>query len=177
MREAGVSDRMDMESFIHEGTLIAHDGEKFRIDFKERTRTSVVVYGQTELTRDLYEAREAAGGKIIYIVDNVTIEGAETDSPSVRYEVNGTTKTISCDFRAGCDGFHCVSRQTIPLSIRKEYEKNYPFGWLGVLSETPPVSHELIYSNSPRGFGVSVQSLRSPRPRRQRFQWSAHRSV
>jgi p-hydroxybenzoate 3-monooxygenase len=154
MRQAGVSKRMDEESFIHDGTLIANGNDQFRIDFVEKTGTPVVVYGQTEVTRDLYDAREATDGKIVYNAEGVAIHDADSDAPYVTYTVVGTEYRLDCDYVAGCDGFHGVSRQTIPLSVRKEYEKVYPFGWLGILSETPPVDEELIYSNSPRGFAL-----------------------
>ncbi|MBT3142462.1 4-hydroxybenzoate 3-monooxygenase [Ruegeria litorea] len=154
MREAGVADRMDKECFAHDGTVISFGETQFNIDFKELTGSNVVVYGQTEVTRDLYEAREAMGGQIVFNTENVTIHGADSDAPHVTYSVDGTDHRIDCDYVAGCDGFHGISRQTIPLSIRKEYEKLYPFGWLGVLSETPPVNDELIYSGSERGFAL-----------------------
>ncbi len=154
MREAGVSARMDAESFAHEGTIIAYGNEEFGINFREHTQKDVVVYGQTELTRDLYDAREAEGGQIVFNVENVVINDAETDTPHVTYDVGGTSARIECDFVAGCDGFHGISRQTIPLTVRREYEKVYPFGWLGILSETPPVNDELIYSWSERGFAL-----------------------
>jgi len=154
MREAGVAARMDSECFVHDGTLIAHDEELFRIDFKKHTGTNVVVYGQTEVTRDLYDAREATGGKTIFNVENVVINEATGDSPYVTCDAGGKSLRIDCDYVAGCDGFHGVSRQTIPTSTRREYEKLYPFGWLGVLSETPPVSDELVYSNASRGFAL-----------------------
>ncbi|MBE1284010.1 MAG: 4-hydroxybenzoate 3-monooxygenase [Rhodobacteraceae bacterium] len=157
MREAGVAERMDTECLIHDGTIIANGQDQFRIDFKECTGESVVVYGQTEVTRDLYEAREAMDGKIVYNVENVVIHGADTDAPHVTYVVDGQETQLDCDFVAGCDGFHGVSRQTIPLNVRKEYEKVYPFGWLGLLSDTPPVHEELIYSNSARGFALCSQ--------------------
>ena len=155
LEEAGCADRLHAEGFSHDGTLIAYGDEMFRIDFKEHTGTPVIVYGQTEVTRDLYEAREKAGGPIVFNVENVVIHGADTDTPHVTYTVDGTTQRIDCDFIAGCDGFHGVSRKTIPADLRREYEKVYPFGWLGILSETPPVSHELIYSNTPRGFALA----------------------
>ncbi|GGE48481.1 4-hydroxybenzoate 3-monooxygenase [Actibacterium pelagium] len=154
MREAGVSERMDKESFVHDGTVIAFGNEQFQVNFTEHTGTPVVVYGQTEVTRDLYDAREAMDGKIVFNVENVEIHDADSDAPYVTYSVDGREERIDCDFVAGCDGFHGVSRQTIPLSVRKEYEKVYPFGWLGVLSETPPVHDELIYANSDRGFAL-----------------------
>ena len=154
MREAGVAERMDRECFIHDGVMISSGDEMFRIDFKALTGTSVVVYGQTEVTRDLYDAREASGGKIVFNVDNVVIHGADTDNPFVTYETQEDAGRIDCDFVAGCDGFHGVSRATVPDSVRRDYEKVYPFGWLGVLSETPPVHEELIYCDSGRGFAL-----------------------
>ncbi len=154
MREAGVGARMDRECIVHDGTIISYGDEQFGINFKELTGSHVVVYGQTEVTRDLYEAREKADGKIVFNVENVQINDADSDAPYVTYEVDGTAARIDCDFVAGCDGFHGVSRQTIPLTVRKEYEKLYPFGWLGVLSETPPVHEELIYASSERGFAL-----------------------
>jgi len=114
----------------------------------------VTVYGQTELTRDLYDARERAGASTVFNVEQVVINDVQTSSPSVSYQVGGECMTIKCDYIAGCDGFHGVSRQCIPLDKRKEYEKVYPFGWLGILSETPPVHDELIYANSERGFAL-----------------------
>jgi p-hydroxybenzoate 3-monooxygenase len=154
MEEAGCATRLHAEGISHDGTLVSYGDELFRVDFKEHTGTSVIIYGQTEVTRDLYDAREKAGGKIEFNVEDVVIHDANTDAPHVTYAINGVDKRLDCDFIAGCDGFHGVSRQTIPLDVRCEYEKIYPFGWLGILSETPPVNHELIYANSPRGFAL-----------------------
>lgn len=154
MEEAGCADRLHAEGILHDGTLISYGDEMFRVDFTEHTGTPVVVYGQTEVTRDLYDAREKAGGQIEFNVEDVVIHGADTDAPSITYKVDGQERRLACDFIAGCDGFHGVSRQAIPLDVRREYEKVYPFGWLGILSETPPVNHELIYANSPRGFAL-----------------------
>lgn len=154
MREAGVAERLDSEGFSHDGTVISYGDQSFRIDFADLTGSSVVVYGQTEVTRDLYDAHEAAGTKIEFNVDNVVINDADQSKPYVTYEIDWVERRLDCDYIAGCDGFHGVSRQTIPLSVRKEYEKVYPFGWLGILSETPPVHHELIYSSSDRGFAL-----------------------
>ncbi|SIT75969.1 p-hydroxybenzoate 3-monooxygenase [Yoonia rosea] len=154
MEEAGCADRLLAEGILHDGTLISYGDEMFRVDFTEHTGTPVIVYGQTEVTRDLYDAREKAGGQIEFNVEDVVIHGADTDAPSITYKVDGQERRLECDFIAGCDGFHGVSRQTIPLDVRREYEKVYPFGWLGILSETPPVNHELIYANSPRGFAL-----------------------
>ena len=154
LEEAGCADRLHAEGYVHDGTLISYGDEMFRIDFTEHTGTPVIVYGQTEVTRDLYAAREAADGHIEFNVEAVVINDAKTDAPYLTYTVAGEDRRIDCDYIAGCDGFHGVSRQSIPLDVRREYEKVYPFGWLGILSETPPVNHELIYSNSPRGFAL-----------------------
>lgn len=154
MEEAGCAERLHAEGIAHDGTLISYGDEMFRVDFREHTGTPVMVYGQTEVTRDLYKARERAGGKIEFNVEDVVIHDANTDAPHLTYSVDGETRRLACDFVAGCDGFHGVSRQAIPLDVRREYEKLYPFGWLGILSETPPVNHELIYANSPRGFAL-----------------------
>jgi p-hydroxybenzoate 3-monooxygenase len=160
LEQAGCADRMRKEGLPHDGTLISYGDEMFRIDFTEHTGTPVMVYGQTEVTRDLYSAREAAGGQIEFNVEDVVINDATTDSPYVTYVVDGKSRRLTCDFIAGCDGFHGVSRKTIPEDVRTEYEKVYPFGWLGILSETPPVNHELIYANSDRGFALC--SMRNP---------------
>ncbi|GAA6179534.1 4-hydroxybenzoate 3-monooxygenase [Shimia sp. NS0008-38b] len=155
MEEAGCADRLHAECFVHDGTFVAYGDEMFRIDFKEHTGTPVIVYGQTEVTRDLYEAREKADGQIEFNVEDVVIHNADSDAPYVTYTVDGQERRIDCDFVAGCDGFHGVSRKTIPADKLREYEKVYPFGWLGILSETPPINHELIYSNSERGFALA----------------------
>ncbi|WIV52385.1 4-hydroxybenzoate 3-monooxygenase (plasmid) [Marivivens sp. LCG002] len=154
MHEAGLGARMDAEGYIHDGTVLSYDDRQIRIDFKELTGTSVVVYGQTELTRDLYNGREKVGAKTEFEAEDVQIHDADTDHPYVTFTQHGAQKRIDCDYIAGCDGFHGVSRQTIPTSVRRDFEKVYPFGWLGILSETPPVHHELIYANSSRGFAL-----------------------
>ncbi len=161
MREAGVGKRMDEECFIHHGTCISYDGEMFDINFQKLIGENVIVYGQTELTRDLYDARDTAGCRTIFEVEDVEIRDADTDNPFVTFNVDGSARRIDCDFIAGCDGFHGVSRKTIPDAVLKEYEKVYPFGWLGVLSQTPPVHEELIYANSERGFALC--SMRNER--------------
>jgi len=154
LRKAGVGDRMDREGYVHTGTLLAAAGRQFRIDFDGLIGKSVMVYGQTEVTKDLYEARAKMDGVVIHDVDGTQIHGAETDAPYVTYTRDGTEYRIDCDWVAGCDGFHGVSRKTIPDTVLREYEKVYPFGWLGILSETPPVNHELIYANHERGFAL-----------------------
>ena len=154
LRKAGAGERMDREGFIHGGTLLAAEGRKFRIDFDGLIGKSVMVYGQTEVTRDLYDARDRMDGKIIHDVDGTTIHSADTDTPYVTFVKDGTEQRVDCEWVAGCDGFHGVSRKTIPDSVLRQYEKVYPFGWLGILSETPPVDDELIYANHERGFAL-----------------------
>jgi p-hydroxybenzoate 3-monooxygenase len=154
MRAAGASGRMEKEGLIHHGTVISYGDEQLAINFSDHTDATVMVYGQTEVTRDLYEAREALDGEIVFNVEGVQINDADTDAPYVTYNVDGTEHRLDCDYVAGCDGFHGVSRQTIPTDVRREYEKVYPFGWLGILSETPPVHDELIYASSDIGFAL-----------------------
>ena len=120
----------------------------------QHTGVPVRVYGQTEVTRDLYDARAAANGQIVFQAADVALHDLETDTPRVTFTAEGTAQTLTCDFVAGCDGFHGISRQSIPLDKRQEFEKTYPFGWLGVLSRTPPVNDELIYAHSDRGFAL-----------------------
>ncbi len=160
MREALCGERMDSEGEIHEGFYIAHDGTKDRVDLaKHSGGNSVVVYGQTELTRDLYEARDKAGGVVIHNAENVQPHDIESDAPYLTYRDGDEIKRIDCDYIIGADGFHGVSRKSIPKDVLREYERLYPFGWLGVLSRTKPVSPELIYAKHERGFALC--SLRS----------------
>jgi p-hydroxybenzoate 3-monooxygenase len=154
MQAAGVSERMERDGFVHDGTLIANGNEQFRVDFKALTGNHVMVYGQTEVTRDLYEARDAAGCVTLHDCSGVKPHDLDTDAPYVTFLREGAVHRLDCDFVAGCDGFHGPCRQEIPQSVRREFEKVYPFGWLGILSETPPVDDELIYSNSGRGFAL-----------------------
>jgi len=160
MREAQCGERMDREGEIHDGFFLAHAGKLNRVDLhKYSGGNSVMVYGQTELTRDLYEARDRMNGIVIHSADNVQPHNVKSDKPYVTYSVDGEEKRVDCDFIIGADGFHGVSRKSIPSDVIKEYEKVYPFGWLGVLSRTKPVSPELIYAKHPRGFALC--SLRS----------------
>ncbi|WP_317928509.1 4-hydroxybenzoate 3-monooxygenase [Halioxenophilus sp. WMMB6] len=160
MHEAGVAERMDAEGQVHDGFEIVVDGRRERIDLKELTGgDAVVVYGQTEVTRDLMQAREKGGGTTIYEASDVVLHNLKSESPFVTFEKNGELCKLACDYIAGCDGFHGVSRKSIPADILKEYERIYPFGWLGVLADTPPVSEELIYAKHERGFALC--SLRS----------------
>jgi len=163
LREAEVGARMDKEGLVHEGFDIAFSGQRHRIDLAALTGgATVMVYGQTELTQDLFEARDAMGGIIVENAENVMPHDIESDAPYVTYEVDGETRRLSCDFVAGCDGFHGVSRTLIPEDVLKTFERVYPFGWLGLLSDTPPVSDELIYVNDEkRGFALCSQRSRT----------------
>lgn len=154
LHKAGVGDRLLREGYAHEGTFIAAAGRQFRIDFQHHVQKCVTVYGQTEVTADLYNARDKAGLMTLHQAEGVTLHNVTTDSPFATYITSGQEKRIDCDFIAGCDGFHGASRQTIPSAKRKEFERIYPFGWLGILSQTPPVSDELIYANHERGFAL-----------------------
>ncbi|MBD3641894.1 MAG: 4-hydroxybenzoate 3-monooxygenase [Marinobacter sp.] len=161
VREAGVGERMDAEGHVHEGVELAVNGERTRIDLKELTGGDVVIcYGQVEITRDLMDARKAAGLNTYYEAANVQPHDVKSDKPYITFEHGGEEYRLDCEFIAGCDGFHGVSRQTIPEEVRTEYERVYPFGWLGLMSETPPCHDELIYAKSERGFALASQ--RSP---------------
>ena len=158
MREAGVSERMDAEGLVHDGIELVFGGRRDRIDLKQLTGgSSVLVYGQTEVTRDLMAAREASGATTIYEAANVQLHDVKGEAPYVTFEKNGETYRLDCDYIAGCDGFHGVSRKTIPAEVLTHYERVYPFGWLGMLSDTPPVNHELIYAHHERGFVLCSQ--------------------
>ncbi|MEJ2030479.1 MAG: 4-hydroxybenzoate 3-monooxygenase [Maritimibacter sp.] len=160
MREAQCGERMDAEGEIHEGFFINDNGAMHRMDLAKHTGgNSVMVYGQTELTRDLYEAREKMGGNVVHEALDVQPHDLKSDAPYLTYTKDGESHRVDCDFIIGADGFHGVSRKSIPTDVLSEYEKVYPFGWLGVLSRTKPVSEELIYSTTERGF--SLCSLRS----------------
>ena len=154
LREAGVGARMDREGFPHDGVHLAARNRGFRIDFARLTGKRVMVWGQTEVTADLYAARDAMGGTVIDAAEGVTPHALDTGAPFVTYVKDGTEHRVDCDFVAGCDGFHGASRQAIPESVLRQYERVYPFGWLGVLSRTPPAAEELIYANHDRGFAL-----------------------
>jgi p-hydroxybenzoate 3-monooxygenase len=158
--EAEVGARMRREGLPHGGFDLAYDGVRHRVDLCELTRgKKVMVYGQTELTRDLGEARAEAGAPTIYEAADVSIHDVETDKPSVRYRSGSAKRQISCDFIAACDGSHGVGRRSIPTAEVKTFERIYPFGWLGILADVPPASHELIYARHARGFALA--SMRS----------------
>ncbi len=158
--EAGVGARMHREGLVHHGIELMFSGERHRIDLSALTGgKSVMVYGQTEVTRDLMDARRAHGAPIVYEAEEVELHGFDGSSPSVTYRQDGVTHTLACDYIAGCDGFHGVSRASVPVGAIRQFERVYPFGWLGILADVPPVSDELIYANHPRGFALC--SMRS----------------
>lgn len=160
MDEAGVGARMHAEGLPHDGFSLAFDGRDHRIDLFELTGGKrVMVYGQTELTHDLMDRRTALGTPTAYEAVNVTPQDFEIQSPYVTYEKDGVSHRIDCDFIAGCDGFHGASRKAVPAAAIRTFEKVYPFGWLGILADVPPVNDELIYANHPRGFALC--SMRS----------------
>ncbi len=160
LTEAGVGERMHQEGLVHDGTQICVGGVRHRIDFKALTGNSVTVYGQTEITRDLMDARRALDLPSIYEAYDVTPHDFAGQHPRVTYRHDGKEGEIDCDFIAGCDGFHGICRKSVPAGAIKNYERVYPFGWLGLLSDTPPVSEELIYIRHQLGFALC--SMRSP---------------
>ncbi|MCO7736699.1 4-hydroxybenzoate 3-monooxygenase [Brucella intermedia] len=160
MDEAGASARLHAEGLLHDGFSLAFDGRDHRIDLHALTGKRVTVYGQTEMTHDLMDERQKSNAASIYEAGNVTPHDFDTSSPYVTFEKEGRTHRIDCDFIAGCDGFHGVSRKSVPEKAIDIFEKVYPFGWLGILADIPPVAHELIYANHKRGFALcSMRSL------------------
>ncbi|MET0723976.1 MAG: 4-hydroxybenzoate 3-monooxygenase [Tardiphaga sp.] len=161
LEKLGITERLHHEGLIHDGIELLFGGVRHRLDLRHASGGKVVtVYGQTEVTRDLMDARDRVGLTTIYDADKVSLHDFDGTSPVVRYVKDGISHEIACDFIAGCDGFHGVSRQSVPAGAVKTYERVYPFGWLGLLSDTPPVSPELIYVNHQRGFALC--SMRSP---------------
>lgn len=159
MDQAGVGTRMHAEGLLHNGFELAFSGRSERIDMKKLARQGVMVYGQTEVTKDLMDARQASGAPSLYEVEGVSPAEFDTDNPHVDLRLDGEDARINCDFIAGCDGYHGASRKAVPESAITQYEKEYPFGWLGILAEVPPVRNELIYANHQRGFALC--SMRS----------------
>lgn len=155
----GVGTRKDAEGLIHDGFSLVTENKRIRIDMAALTGSTVTVYGQTEVTRDLMDAADARGIKVVYSAGNVALHDIEGPAPYVTYEHDGASHRIDCDVIAGCDGFHGVSRASIPAEVLKTFERVYPFGWLGILADVPPCDHELIYASHPNGFALA--SMRS----------------
>ncbi len=157
--DAGVSSRLQAEGIPHGGFDLAFGGVRHRIDLEGLTGKSVTVYGQTEVTKDLFDARFGQGQSFFFNVEDVRPSDLKESKPKVHFQHEGCSITVECDYIAGCDGFHGVSRQAIPADVINTFERVYPFGWLGILVERPPVNHELIYANHERGFALA--SMRS----------------
>ncbi|WP_119067305.1 4-hydroxybenzoate 3-monooxygenase [Rubrobacter indicoceani] len=169
LREIGVGGRMEREGSVHHGINLRFDGRTERVDFADLTGKSVTLYGQHEVVRDLISARLESGGELIFGARVTGLSGLETDSPTVRFtDSDGDEEALDCDFVVGVDGFHGISRGCIPGSVRREYQKVYPFGWFGLLVAAPPSTEELIYALHDRGF--SLVSTRSPEMQRMYFQ-------
>lgn len=160
MDRAGLGERLHREGLDHDGIELSFDGDTHRLDFTALVGRHVTVYGQTEVTRDLMAAREQSGAASVYGAEDVAIAGFDTDHPVVTYRKAGQLQTVECDFIAGCDGFHGVCRTSVPPGAMRSFERIYPFGWLGVLVDQPPVAPELIYAHHERGFALC--SMRSP---------------
>jgi len=173
--EAGVGERMHREGLVHDGTQICVEGVRHRVDFRELTGKTVTVYGQTEITHDLMAGRVAADAVTIYEAEDVSLHDFAGDRPRLRYRKDGSAGEIECDFIAGCDGFHGIARRSGPGEAIRNYERVYPFGWLGLLSDTPPVSEELIYVRHHLGFALC--SMRSPTRSRYYLQCSLAEQV
>jgi len=164
LRQAQVGERMLSERLIHDGFALGFAGKSFRVDLKGFTGDAVSVYGQTELTKDLTDARVDAGAKLLFGAGDVAVEGIDRAHPTIRYTHGGRTHELTCDFVAGCDGYHGVCRRSVPPGAMQNFERIYPFGWLGILADVPPAAHELIYSNHERGFALcSMRSLNRSR--------------
>ena len=157
LHTAGVAERLQQEGLPHDGVELCFGGQRHRIDLLGLTGQRVMVYGQTEVTRDLMAARSAAGLPTVYQAEQVAVHGFDGSTPSVSYLQDGVRHTVQADFIAGCDGFHGVCRATLPAAALTLHEQVYPFGWLGVLADVPPVSHELIYVHHDRGFALCSQ--------------------
>ena len=157
LKRAGVTKNLEAEGIPHDGCKMVFNGKAYRIDFEALVGRHVTVYGQTEVTRDLMQARAEIGATTVYDASNVALHDVDGDAPYVTYEKDGVSHRLDCDFIAGCDGFHGVSRQTIPADVLKTYERVYPFGWLGMLADVPPCHEELIYGKSEQGFYLCSQ--------------------
>jgi p-hydroxybenzoate 3-monooxygenase len=165
LRKTGVGERMDREGFVHEGIYLRFGGATHRIDFTELTGgRSIMVYAQHEVIKDLVAARLAAGGKILFEVQDAAVYDLDTTEPKIRFHHGQKVEELHCDFIAGCDGFHGITRPAIPSRMRREFTRVYPFGWFGILVEAPPSTDELIYAMHERGF--ALVSTRSPQIQR-----------
>ena len=160
MTEVGVGARMQREGLVHWGNNIGINGDIHRLDFKKLVNKHITIYGQQEVVKDLVAQRRADGGPLLFEVDGVTVQDLTTERPTIAFTHDGKGQELTCDFIAGCDGFHGICRPSIPDGVLSVFERDYPFGWLGILSESPPPDDELIYSYTDRGF--ALYTMRSP---------------
>jgi p-hydroxybenzoate 3-monooxygenase len=160
LRETGVGARMEREGIVHEGVELQFDGERHRIDFAALTGKSIVIYGQTEVVKDLIEARLATDRPLLFEVEDVSVHDVDSDRPRIRFRSGGAAQELECDVIAGCDGFHGICRPSIPAGVLREFSREYPFGWLGILAAAPASSEEHVYAHNERGF--ALLSLRTP---------------
>jgi p-hydroxybenzoate 3-monooxygenase len=160
LREAGVGGRMEREGIVHGGIHLQFDGERHHVPMRELTGRSIVIYGQTEVVKDLIDARIEADLPLLFEVADVSVHDLETDRPRIRFAHQGAYHELECDAVAGCDGFHGVCRPSIPDGVLRTFEREYPFGWLGILAHVAPSMDELVYAHTERGF--ALLSLRSP---------------
>lgn len=166
---------MDAEGLVHDGFELALNGRQVKIDLHALTGQNVMIYGQTEVTRDLMHAREAMGATTLYEARDVRPHDMKTSQPYLTFEHQGQPMRVECDYIAGCDGFHGIARQSIPAETLKVFERVYPFGWLGILADTPPVHEELVYARHERGFALC--SMRSTTRTRYYLQVPAEEKV
>lgn len=160
LTQMGVGERMKVEGLVHHGIELRFNGRGHRIDFQDLTGKGITIYSQHEVLKDLNNARVATGGQVLFEVENVGVHDLDTSKPKIQYQKDGNAYELTCDFIAGCDGFHGVCRPTVPAGVLTEYVRDYPFGWLGILAEAPPSSKELIYTHHDRGF--ALLSMRTP---------------
>ena len=175
LNRAGVGEKIQAEGLVHDGVEFCFDGDRHRFNFRELIGRKVTVYGQTEVTRDLMQARDSSGAMTVYGVEDVSLHDFDGDRPKVRYVKDGVEQELACDFIAGCDGYHGVSRASVPEKALRTFERVYPFGWLGILVDKPPVADELIYAHHERGFALC--SMRSPTRSRYYVQVPAREKV
>jgi len=173
--EMGVGARMKREGLIHHGIELRFNGRGHRIDFQELTGKAITIYAQAEVLKDLNDARIASGGQVLFEVENVAVQDFDSTQPKILYSKDGNDYVLQCDFIAGCDGFHGICRPSIPPGVLTEYERVYPFGWLGILAQAPPSSDELIYCYHQHGF--ALLSMRTPQISRLYLQCEPHEDV
>ncbi|HEY1677515.1 MAG TPA: 4-hydroxybenzoate 3-monooxygenase [Candidatus Sulfotelmatobacter sp.] len=175
LAETGIGERLGREGLVHHGIELRFQGHGHRIDFQELTGRSITIYAQAEVVKDLIDARLAANGTVTFEAGNVSIHGVQAAAPVIRFTKDSARMELSCDFIAGCDGFHGVCRPSVPAGVLTAYDRTYPFAWLGILAEAPPSSEELVYCYHERGF--ALLSMRSPKLSRLYLQCTPDESI